>query len=77
MLDKNCFTDAPGAPGKPECVSRSHKHIEIGWKKPSNDGGNPVKGYVVERKEKGGKKWTRITKDIIKVKYIELKNFLM
>ncbi|CAF0846330.1 unnamed protein product [Brachionus calyciflorus] len=62
---KNPF-DAPGAPGKLECLSRSYNHIEIGWKKPSNDGGAPIKGYIVERREKDGKKWNRINKDLNK-----------
>lgn len=59
ILAKNPF-DKPGPPGKPECHSRSNNHVEIGWKKPSNDGGAPIKGYMVERKEKGGKKWTQL-----------------
>lgn len=59
ILAKNPF-DKPKPPGKPECVSRSNNHIEIGWKKPSDDGGAPIKGYIVERKEKGGKKWNQL-----------------
>jgi hypothetical protein len=58
--------DAPGAPGKPECSSRSKNHIEISWRKPSNDGGAPIKGYIIERKDKAGKKWNKISKDLIK-----------
>ena len=65
-LAKNPF-DAPGAPKNLECLSRSYTHVEIGWKKPSNDGGAPIKGYAVERKEKNSKKWNRINKDMIKV----------
>jgi hypothetical protein len=49
LLIKSIFflKDAPGAPGKPECLSRNREHIEIGWKKPSNDGGAPVKGFFI------------------------------
>jgi hypothetical protein len=36
--------DAPGAPAKVECGSRSYNHIEVQWRKPSDDGGAPVKG---------------------------------
>jgi hypothetical protein len=64
---KIIFLDAPGAPAKPECLSRSKDHIEIGWKKPKSDGGAPIKGYNIERREKDGKKWTKINKDLIKV----------
>ena len=54
----------PGAPGTPECVSRDRKHIEVKWAPPRNDGGNPVKGYIVERREKAAKKkeWTKINR---------------
>jgi len=64
-LAKNPF-DAPGAPGTPECKSRSLNSIEIVWKKPKNDGGNPVQGYNVERREKGQEKWVKQNKDLVK-----------
>lgn len=31
--------------------------ITISWAKPKHDGGNPVLGYVVEKREKGTDKW--------------------
>ncbi|CAF4367962.1 unnamed protein product, partial [Rotaria magnacalcarata] len=37
---------------------------------PRNDGGNPVKGYIIERREKGGKRkeWSKINRgDLHKV----------
>lgn len=54
----------PGPPGTPTCVSRDRDHIEIKWTPPRNDGGNPVKGYIIERREKGGKRreWTKINR---------------
>jgi hypothetical protein len=64
-MAKNPF-DRPGKPGKPECASRSKNHIELAWKKPSDDGGAPIKGYIVERKSKTDKKWNCVTKDPIK-----------
>jgi hypothetical protein len=66
------FLDVPGAPGKLECLSRSLNHIEVGWRKPTNDGGAPIKGYNVERKEKGSKKWIKLNKDLIKVSRFNL-----
>lgn len=59
IIAKNPF-DKPGPSGKPECASRSNNHIEIAWKKPNNDGGAPIKGYMVERKEKNAKKWNQL-----------------
>ncbi|CAF1068172.1 unnamed protein product, partial [Rotaria sordida] len=62
-LVKNPFTE-PGQPGTPVCKSRDRDHIEIQWTPPRNDGGNPVKGYIIERREKAGKKreWTKINR---------------
>jgi fibronectin type 3 domain-containing protein len=65
VVAKNPF-DVPGSPSKLECVSRSNQHIEVGWRKPSNDGGAPIKGYNVERKEKGAKKWVKCNKELVK-----------
>jgi hypothetical protein len=31
--------------------------ITLAWSKPRNDGGTPVIGYVLEKKEKGIDKW--------------------
>ncbi|CAF0817484.1 unnamed protein product, partial [Didymodactylos carnosus] len=60
---KNPFTE-PGQPGSPECVSRDRDHIEIKWSPPRNDGGSPIKGYIVERRDKTAnrKDWSKITK---------------
>ncbi|CAF5145511.1 unnamed protein product, partial [Rotaria magnacalcarata] len=69
ILVKNPFTE-PGQPGTPTCVSRDRNHIEIKWTPPRNDGGNPVKGYIIERREKGGKRkeWSKINRgDLHKV----------
>jgi hypothetical protein len=64
--------DEPGQPGKPECKSRDRDHIEIKWTAPRNDGGNPIQGYIVERREVGNKKrdWTKLNRtDLHKVMY--------
>ena len=64
------LTAEPGPPGKPECASRDRDHIEVKWMPPRNDGGDPVRGYIVERREKAGKRrnWTRMNRgDIQKV----------
>ncbi|CAF1142161.1 unnamed protein product [Rotaria sordida] len=63
VLVKNPFTE-PGQPGTPECASRDRDHIEIKWSPPRSDGGNPIKGYIIERREKGPKKkdWTDINR---------------
>ncbi|CAG5133824.1 unnamed protein product, partial [Candidula unifasciata] len=32
--------------------------VTLSWKEPHDDGGNPIKGYIIEKKEKG-KEWTK------------------
>lgn len=44
-------TDEPFPPSMPKCIEQDRDHIVIGWEPPENDGGNPVQGYIVERKE--------------------------
>ncbi len=47
----------PDAPGTPECVGHTSDSIKLQWTRPENDGGNPVRGYVIEKKEKGTDRW--------------------
>ena len=52
-------TDKPGAPGTPKCKTTTEDSITLSWAAPKNDGGNPISGYVLEKKEKGDNKWTK------------------
>lgn len=47
----------PDAPGTPECVGHTSDSVKLQWTRPENDGGNPVRGYLVEKKEKGTDRW--------------------
>lgn len=55
---KNPFTE-PDKPGKPEVTDWDKHHVDLKWEKPENDGGAPVTGYIVEKKEKGSNKWIK------------------
>ena len=48
------ISDEPEAPGKPEVVDWDKDHVDLKWEKPKSDGGNPIKKYVIEKKEKYG-----------------------
>lgn len=49
----------PGAPSKPDAKNEAEDSIKLEWEPPVKDGGKPIKGYVVERREKGSPKWTK------------------
>ncbi|XP_055900297.1 twitchin-like isoform X6 [Biomphalaria glabrata] len=51
--------DAPQAPGSPKSVGTTEDSITLTWSAPKKDGGSPITGYVVEKREKGEEKWTK------------------
>ena len=57
-LAKNPY-DAPGAPGAPEMTNYDKDHVDLKWEKPIKDGGAPITGYVIEKKEKDSTKWVK------------------
>ena len=61
----NTFVDAPGAPGKPQVTEYNITKMTITWTPPESDGGSPLTGYVVERKEKTSSRWVRVTKETV------------
>uniref|UniRef100_A0A1I7S352 non-specific serine/threonine protein kinase n=1 Tax=Bursaphelenchus xylophilus TaxID=6326 RepID=A0A1I7S352_BURXY len=53
---KNQF-DIPDPPSAPEIVDWDEGRIDLAWKPPANDGGAPIKHYVIEKREKGSPNW--------------------
>lgn len=53
------FSDEPGAPGKPEVTDWDKDHVDLRWTPPTKDGGSPITGYVIEKREKGSPKWVK------------------
>lgn len=49
----------------PEFVSAGKEHIIIQWLKPESDGGNEIRTYLVDKREKKSLRWTRVNKDYI------------
>lgn len=53
---KNPF-DRPGPPENLKVGTVTKNSIELNWTKPSNDGGSPIKGYRIERRNPKNMKW--------------------
>lgn len=60
------FIVSAAVPGKPkgpiEVTNVQRDSITIKWKEPEDDGGSPITGYIVERRQPSEIKWTRVEK---------------
>ena len=56
---RSTFAALPGKPGIPICANKTEDSIQMHWDPPLNDGGKPVKGYIVDIREYGSEKWTQ------------------
>jgi len=62
--------DVPGRPGKPEAIEVDQEHIKLMWTPPMSNGGSPIVGYDIERRERStAGRWAKITRSPIKVKF--------
>ncbi|KAF2885739.1 hypothetical protein ILUMI_20443 [Ignelater luminosus] len=62
VVAKNQY-DVPGKPGKPELVDSDKDHIKIKWAAPISNGGSPIVGYDVERRDKATGRWVKLNKE--------------
>lgn len=58
IVAKNPF-DEPGAPGTPEPNDWDRHMVELKWAAPAKDGGSPITGYIIEKREKGSTRWIK------------------
>lgn len=49
--------EAPGKPGVPKPEDWDVNRVDLVWDKPKNNGGAPITGYIVEKKEKFSTNW--------------------
>ena len=59
--------DKPGKPGTPEVKDSDKDFIEIEWDPPRKDGGAPITGYNVERKDPRTGRWNKVNRDPVTV----------
>lgn len=55
---KNPF-DEPDKPGTPEITDYDKDFVELKWDKPENDGGSPITGYIIEKRDKFNPNWEK------------------
>jgi len=53
------ISDEPDAPGAPEATDWDKDHVDLRWTPPVKDGGSPITGYIIEKREKGSPRWTK------------------
>ena len=54
-LDKSFIAknqaDVPEAPGRPDAFDWDINHIDLKWNRPLFDGGSPIQGYIIQKKQ--------------------------
>ena len=53
--------DKPDAPGKPTVSDVNAESAFVSWTAPSDDGGAPITGYILEKKDSSSTYWTKVT----------------
>ena len=56
----------PKVPGQPEVSDITETAATISWPEPKLDRDEPVDGYNIYLREKGAKKWRKVTKAVVK-----------
>ncbi|XP_054096835.1 myosin-binding protein C, cardiac-type isoform X6 [Callithrix jacchus] len=58
--------DVPDAPAAPKISNVGEDSCMVQWEPPAYDGGQPVLGYILERKKKKSYRWMRLNFDLIR-----------
>ena len=66
-----CATDAPDAPENLHVTIVTASSATLEWSPPFSDGGSPVTGYILERKDQYSTRWVRINRmPVTETKYV-------
>ncbi|KAB1272020.1 Myosin-binding protein C; cardiac-type [Camelus dromedarius] len=58
--------DVPDAPAAPRISNVGEDYCTVQWEPPAYDGGQPVLGYILERKKKKSYRWMRLNFDLLR-----------
>ncbi len=65
FYDLLCFllssSAVPDAPGTPDATHVTGDSITLCWTRPRSDGGNEIKQYILERREKKSLRWVKVS----------------
>ncbi|XP_021119867.1 myosin-binding protein C, cardiac-type isoform X2 [Heterocephalus glaber] len=68
--------DVPDAPAAPEISNVGEDSCTVQWAPPAFDGGQPVLGYIVERKKKQSYRWMRLNFDLLPEPRLEARRMI-
>lgn len=66
----------PDAPGEPEISEVGTNFVQLNWTKPASDGGGPITGYWVDKKEKDSDRWIRCNSNRIQTTSFNVPNLI-
>lgn len=61
-----CPPAVPGQCEKPTVTEVCLASMTVNWEEPKYDGGSPITGYFIEKKETTSKRWSRVNRDPIR-----------
>ncbi|KAH0620735.1 hypothetical protein JD844_021453 [Phrynosoma platyrhinos] len=68
--------DVPDPPEAPKITNVGEDNCTVQWQPPKYDGGQPVLGYILERKKKKSYRWMRLNFDLLKDLTYEAKRMI-
>ncbi|XP_014667690.1 PREDICTED: titin-like [Priapulus caudatus] len=61
--------DKPHCPVQPEVTDVKKDNITIAWEKPEHDGGSPITGYIVEKRDTRDNRWETVATNVTETEW--------